>query len=235
MPSGATVFLMCWKMRWTTTNEQHCSLQVVGSRKFLRKARTKKKSTAQEHVASTAPLLHPQSKNFSRRTTQRQQRQLQKEKKKKKKRSNLFRVLPIRTVRGQDRSWVADSVDGYYGQRVTRKEFRHFHFASFADLAYMPEYKSLLETLTVVSSLLALCFTHLQTIRITRTLIRDNTHDLNNTRGHTTRGTSGTMCHIALPQPLEQYLFPIVLPIFGTLFPTNYKKQVLLIVFKGST
>ena len=42
-------------------------------------------------------------------------------------------------------------------------------------------------------------------------------------------------CHIALPQPLEQYLFPIVLPLFGTLFPTNYKKQVLLIVLKGST
>ena len=44
-----------------------------------------------------------------------------------------------------------------------------------------------------------------------------------------------TMCHIALPQPLEQYLFPIVLPLFGTLFPMNYKKQVLLIVLKGST
>ena len=27
-----------------------------------------------------------------------------------------------------------------------------------------------------------------------------------------------TMCHIALLQPLEQYLFPIVLPLFGTLF-----------------
>ena len=39
-----------------------------------------------------------------------------------------------------------------------------------------------------------------------------------------------TMCHIALLQPLEQYLFPIVLPLFGTLFPMNYKKQVLLII-----
>ena len=44
-----------------------------------------------------------------------------------------------------------------------------------------------------------------------------------------------TMCHIALLQPLEQCLFPIVLPLFGTLFPLNYKKQVLLIVLKGST
>ena len=44
-----------------------------------------------------------------------------------------------------------------------------------------------------------------------------------------------TMCHIALPQPLEQYLFPIVLPLFGNLFLTNYKKQVMLIVLKGST
>ena len=43
------------------------------------------------------------------------------------------------------------------------------------------------------------------------------------------------MCHIALLQPLEQYLFPIVLPLFGTLFPMNYKKQILLIVLKGST
>ena len=30
-PSGATVFSMCWKMRRTTTSEQHCSLQVFGS------------------------------------------------------------------------------------------------------------------------------------------------------------------------------------------------------------
>ena len=45
----------------------------------------------------------------------------------------------------------------------------------------------------------------------------------------------GSMCHTALPQPLEQYLFPIVLPLFGALFPTKYKKQVLLIVLKGST
>ena len=31
------------------------------------------------------------------------------------------------------------------------------------------------------------------------------------------------------------YRFPIVLPLLGTLFPMNYKKQVLLIVLKGST
>ena len=97
---------MCWKMRWTTTSEQHCWLQLVGS--FSEK-HGRKNSTPQAHVASsaTAPLLHPQSKNLPRRATQRQQRQFKKEKKKE--RSNLFRVLPVRnwTVRGQDRSWVA--------------------------------------------------------------------------------------------------------------------------------
>ena len=75
------VFLMCWKMRWTKTSEQHRSLQVVGS--FLEKNK-RKKSTAQAHVASTTPLLYPQSKNLPRRTTQRQQRQIKKEKKKEK-------------------------------------------------------------------------------------------------------------------------------------------------------
>ena len=44
-----------------------------------------------------------------------------------------------------------------------------------------------------------------------------------------------SMCHIARPQPLEQFLFPIVLPLFETLFPMNFKKQVLLFVLKGST
>ena len=97
-------YCLCWKMSWTTTREQHCSLKVV--RSFLEK-HGRKKSTAQAHVASTAPLLHPQSQNLPRQTTQRQQRQFKKEKKKK--RSNLFRVLPTRnwTVRGQDRSWMA--------------------------------------------------------------------------------------------------------------------------------
>ena len=42
------------------------------------------------------------------------------------------------------------------------------------------------------------------------------------------------ICHVALPQPLEQHLFPIALPLFETLFPMNYKKRVLLFVLKGS-
>ena len=105
-PRGATVILMTvldLKMRWTTTSEQHCSLQVVGS--FFEKHY--EKSTAQAHVASTAPLLHTLSKNLAQRITQRQQWQFIK--RKKKERSNLFQVLPTRnwTVRGQDRSWVA--------------------------------------------------------------------------------------------------------------------------------
>ena len=41
-----------------------------------------------------------------------------------------------------------------------------------------------------------------------------------------------TMCHNALPQSLEEYLSPIALPLFGTFFPMNYKKQVLLFLLK---
>ena len=121
-PSEANAFLMCWKMRWTTTSEQHCSLQVVGS--FLEK-HGRIKSTAQAHVASTAALLHPQCKNLPRRTTQRQQRQFKKKKKRKK---QPFSSLSNTKLNGpQSRSILgghpnAVSVPGYYGRHVTRKE-----------------------------------------------------------------------------------------------------------------
>ena len=68
---------------WTT-------LLTTGGWKFLRKARTKKKALLKCIVASTAPLLHPQSKNLPQRTTQRQQRQFKKKKKKKEEEATFF-------------------------------------------------------------------------------------------------------------------------------------------------
>ena len=65
-PSGATFFLMYWKMCWTTTIEWTALLTTGG--KFLRKSQTKKKHCSS--VASRAPLLHPQSKNLPRQATQ---------------------------------------------------------------------------------------------------------------------------------------------------------------------
>ena len=108
-------------MRWTTTSEQHCPLQVVGS--FLES--TDEKSTAQAHVASITPHLHPQSKDLPRRTTLRQQRQFKKEKKEKKQPflspSNAkLNGARSRSILGGHP--IADSVPGYYGQRITRKD-----------------------------------------------------------------------------------------------------------------
>ena len=54
--------------------------------------------------------------------------------------------------------------------------------------------------------------------------------------GRTTRGASGNYVPFRSSSTSGTVSFSlIVLPLFGTLFPTNYKKQVLLIVLKGST
>ena len=83
---------------WTT-------VLTTGGWKFLRKAQTKE-STAQARVASTAPLLHPQSKNFPRRTTQRQQRQF-----KKRKEANFFEYFQFEMERSMvkiDLGWPSN-------------------------------------------------------------------------------------------------------------------------------
>ena len=123
-PSEANVFLMCWKMRWTTTSEQH-SVTSSGW-KFLRKARTKKKRHCSSACSINSSTFAPAEQELA--LTNHAETTAAIKKKKKKKEKQPFSSPSNTKLNGpQSRSIlgghpIANSVPGYYGQRVTRKE-----------------------------------------------------------------------------------------------------------------